>query len=100
MRVYGVDPRRTTLRRIWVLLQRIPLGEWHAGDGAASWTAESYLLAGVLDAVNQLSWITASVHSKRKPKRPDAVTRPGTRQKKPKTKWTDLHKTLGVGENG
>jgi hypothetical protein len=79
----------------------MPLGAWHARDGESSWTAEAYLLAGVLDAVNQLTWITASVHSKRKPKRPDAIQRPGVKnKKKPKTKWTDLHKQLGVGDGG
>ena len=100
MRVYGVDPRRATLRRIWVLLQRFPLGAWHAKDSESSWTAEAYLLAGVVDAVNQLTWITASVHSKRKPKRPEAIQRPGVRHKRPKTKWSDLHKQLGVGDGG
>lgn len=80
------------------MLQRLPLGEWHKGQGAGSWSSEAYLLAGVLDAVNQLAWMTAAVNSKRKPKRPEPIPRPGKAAKKPKTKWTDLHKTLGVGE--
>ncbi len=98
LRVYGIDPRRATLRRIWVLVQRLPLGAWHKDQGASSWTAEAYLLAAVVDSVNQLAWMTAAVNSKRKPPRPEPIERPGKKKQKKKIKWTDLHKQFGAGD--
>ena len=97
LRVYGIDPHRATLRRVWTLVQRLPQGTWLKGDGPGSWSNEAYLLAGVLDAVNQHAWITAAINSKRKPPKPEAVPRPGARAKKRKTKWAALHKELGLG---
>ncbi|NBQ37920.1 MAG: hypothetical protein EBU42_10430 [Synechococcus sp.] len=98
MRVYGVDTHRATLRRVTVLAQRLPPGTWNKDQGPGSWSNEAYLLAAVVDAVNQHAWITAAVNSKRKPPKPESVKRPGSTAKKAKTKWTDLHKTLGVSD--
>jgi hypothetical protein len=81
-RAYGLDPARLTLRRLWVLLHRIPAGTWPEADHPASWSVESYLLANVVDAANQVAWITAAANSKRKPPRPKAVPRPGERRRK------------------
>lgn len=99
LRVYGVDPQEATLRRVWVLLTRLPLGAWQKEQGAASWTQESYLLASVIDAVNQLAWVTVAANSKTKPKPPKPVPRPGQRKQGTggtKVAWKDLHKTLGM----
>lgn len=98
MRVYGIDPHRATLRRVLTLVQRLPPGTWTKDQGPGSWSNEAYLLAAVVDAVNQHAWITAAVNSKRKPPKPELVKRPGPKQDKPKTKWTDLHKQLGVND--
>ena len=86
---------QATPRRVWVLIGRLPLGSWVKDQGPGSWTNESYLLASVVDAVNQNSWLLAAVNSKKKPKRPEAFPRPGTKAKK-KTSWTDIGKQLGA----
>lgn len=93
-----MDSHRATLRRVVTLVQRLPQGSWTKDQGPGSWTTEAYLLAAVVDAVNSHAWITAAVNSKRKPPKPESVQRPGEKSKKKKTKWTDLHKQLGVGD--
>lgn len=77
MRVYGVDPHQATMRRVRVLLRRLPPGEWQAGDGPAAWSREAWLLADVVDAVNTTSWLVAAANSKRPPERPNPYPRPG-----------------------
>ena len=102
LRVYGIDPQKATLRRIWVLLERLPMGSWTKGHGPASWSNEAYLLAQTIDAINQMVWVTVAVNSKRKPKAPKPVYRPGQKGKDKKMKWTDLGQALsgieGVAE--
>jgi hypothetical protein len=82
LRVYGVDPHSITLRRLWVLMQRLPAGAWKKDAGPGSWTETDYLLANVIDAVNQVSWVVAQSNSKRKVPVPKPVERPGQRRKK------------------
>jgi hypothetical protein len=94
LRVYGVDPQQATPRRVWVLLQRLPLGAWHKDQGPASWTNEAYLMAQVVDAVNQVAWVQVAVNSKKKPKPPKPVWRPGAKDQKQKTSWADLEAAL------
>ena len=79
---YGVDPSDLSLRRFWVLLRRLPVGAWPDQDEPASWSAEAHLLASVIDAVNENTWVLAAVNSKRKPPRPDAMPRPGARKRR------------------
>jgi hypothetical protein len=99
LRVYGIDPHRATLRRVVTLVQRLPAGTWHKDQGPGSWSNEAYLLAAVVDAVNQHAWMTAAINSKRKPPKPEPVQRPGGKKKaKKKIAWTDLHKQFGVGD--
>lgn len=91
LRVYGVDPHRATLRRVAVLLRRLPLGAWQKGQTGMSWTRESWLLADVLDAVNNLTWLTAALNSKTKPPRPKPYARPGQVEPKPVTRsWASI----------
>ena len=97
MRVYGVDPQQSSLRRVWVLLQRLPQGSWIRDNGPGSWSNEAYLLANVIDALNQVVWVQVAVNSKRKPKQPKPVPRPGQAQKK-KIAWSDLGDALGIVE--
>jgi len=80
LRTYGVDTLGPGLspRRVWVLLSNMPAGavpQWT--DSAAAWSVESHLLATLLDAVNMLTWVQVAKASKRKPKQPKPVDRPG-----------------------
>ena len=83
---YGVDTLdpALTLRKLWVLLQRLPPGAWSDPTSEASWSIEAYLLAAAVDRMAELSWITATVNSKKGqgPKRPKPVPRPGATVKK------------------
>lgn len=76
---YGIDTLdpRLTLRRMWVLLRRLPAGSWPDPDEAASWSIESHLLAAVVDRLGELAWLTAAVNSKKQPKKPKPIPRPG-----------------------
>jgi hypothetical protein len=82
LRVYGVDSHSVTFRKLKVLLNRIPLGEWNKDQGPASWSGEAYLLANVIDAINQASWVYAQSQSKKKVPMPKPITRPGQEEKK------------------
>jgi hypothetical protein len=77
LRVYGIDPHRATLRRVHTLLRRLPPGEWHKDQGPAAWSREAWMLADVVDAVNQNTWVLAAVNSKRNPPKPKPYPRPG-----------------------
>lgn len=92
LRVYGVDSHRATLRRVSVLLRRLPPGAWQKEQGPASWSREAWMLADVVDAVNQLSWLTAAVNSKSKPERPKPYPRPGDKAKQDfkKVTWSEM----------
>jgi len=83
---YGVDTLdpTVTLRRVWVLLRRLPPGTVSDPDSAASWSVESHLLATMVDAVRDLTWLTAAVNSKQKPQRPKPMHRPGNKPVKGK----------------
>jgi hypothetical protein len=49
---------------------------------AEQWSRVEHLLAGVIDAVHQHSWIYVSAHSDRAPDRPPPLPRPGVAPKK------------------
>lgn len=97
LRVYGVDPLQASPRRVWSLLQRLPMGAWIKDQGPASWSNEAYLLAQAVDAINQVAWINVAVHSKRKPKPPKPTWRPGQATKK-KMSWSDFGAALANAE--
>lgn len=40
-----------------------------------------YMLANVIDAINQNTFVLVSANSKRKPKRPEPIMRPSVKQK-------------------
>jgi hypothetical protein len=81
---YGVDVHAAGLssRRLWVLLKRLPPYARVGADTEQQWSQESYLLAAVVDAVQNLSYITMQVWSKSKVKPPKPLPRPGDRTKK------------------
>ena len=79
---YGVEPWTVTPRRLRVLIQALPPGLWADPDSPMSWSVEAHLLAGTIDAVNQVAWLTAATNSKRPPPRPKPVDRPGSRRQR------------------
>lgn len=46
------------------------------------WGADRHLLATVVDAVQINTWVLSSANSKRKPKKPTLVTRPGKKKRR------------------
>jgi len=79
---YGVDvlDPEVSLRRIHVLLQRLPP---HARRGGEQWSTESELLAGLIDHVAQLTWVTLRANGAKGARRPQPVPRPGDRKRRP-----------------
>lgn len=91
LRVYGIDPHRATLRRVAVLVRRLPPGTWQKDQTAAAWSREAWVMADAVDAVNELTWLTAAIHSKSAPPRPKPYPRPGVEEPQPKkSSWTKL----------
>jgi hypothetical protein len=90
----------TDLRRIYLAVKNLPMGVWPDSTHGASWTVESYLLANVLDAIRELTWVTIKVNAGKNAhvKRPEATYRPGKGPSlgKPKMKWSDLPAMLGA----
>lgn len=54
------------------------------GDDARTegWDTQAYLLAGLVDAVRENTFVTAQIQSKKKLKRPDPIDVPGNKKKK------------------
>lgn len=102
-RYYGIDAMgllRGTLsvRKAMVLLAALPADsafvsaiapELDGDTGGGSerlWSTTDQLLASVLDAVREMSWVLVSVNSKSKVRRPDPLPRPGPRPDKTKVR--------------
>lgn len=69
-----------------MLVNQLPLGSrtvaaLRGGEQFIGWDADRYFLATLIDAVNQVSYVTAAANSKRKPKAPKPVPRPSKVQK-------------------
>lgn len=92
LRVYHLDPHSITLRRLWVIIQRLPLGSWKKDQGAASWDEGNYLLAQAVDAINQVAWTVAQVNSKKQIPQPKPIRRPGETEKR--TSWANVASEL------
>jgi len=78
---YGVDvlDPDVSLRRVHVLLQRLPP---HARRAGEQWSIESELLAGLIDHVAQLTWVTLRANGAKSAKRPQPVPRPSDRDRR------------------
>lgn len=78
MAAYGVDTLdpAVSLRRVWVLLNRLPPQFRRGGE---QWSAEADLLALLTDHVANLTWVTLRAHGAKNAKRPKPVPRPGDR---------------------
>lgn len=72
---YGIDvlDPRVTVRRVWVLAQRLP--PWARAMGEP-WGAESDLLALVCDHLAQLTWVTLKLGGAKSVVRPKPIPRP------------------------
>lgn len=105
MACYGVDVLAPglSMRRLWVLLKRLPPYARIGADDTQRWSQESYLLAAVIDAVQNLTYVTTQVWSKSKVKPPKPIPRPGDRAtSRPGTQqvtgWRKVLRALGQGE--
>jgi hypothetical protein len=78
MAAYGVDvlDPRTTPRRVLSLLEYLPPSARRPGE---PWSIESELLAGLIDHVAELTWLTARVNGSKNAARPRPVPRPKRR---------------------
>ncbi len=79
---FGVDVTdpAVTNRKVRVLLERVPPRARELGQ---PWTPEAELLAGLIDHVAYLTWVTQRVHGG-KPSKPKPVWRPPrTEQRRP-----------------
>jgi hypothetical protein len=77
---YGVDvlDPRTSARRVHVLLERLPPSYRLPGE---QWSVEAELLAGLIDHVANLCYITARAAGARSATRPQPVKRPPRRHR-------------------
>lgn len=76
---YGVDvlDPGVSLRRVHVLLERLPPAARVQGE---HWSTEAELLAHVLDALRDLTWITSTAYGGKSPQ-PKPVQRPPLRER-------------------
>jgi hypothetical protein len=82
---YGIDTlsRKVTLRRIWVLLRRLPAGSWSDPESELSWSMESHLLASILDSLSALVYVTLKANGAKNAKQPRPVPRPKPKPRPP-----------------
>jgi len=98
-----MDPS-VSLRRVDLALRGLPMGVWPDAESPASWHVSDYLLANLIDAVRELTWVVARTNGA-KAKKPDPVYRPGSRRPgKPAQKrgsWAEFARSLiGGGGDG
>lgn len=72
---YGVDvlDPAVSLRRVWVLLERLPPQYRRGGE---QWSTEAELLAVLVDHVANLTWVTLKANGAKNAPRPKPVPRP------------------------
>ncbi len=101
---YGVDvlDLSVSTRRLWVLLERLPPSARRHGE---QWSIESELLAGLIDHVAYLTWVTLKASGAKSVARPKPVPRPKQRgqvtrrqpeQQQRKATWMDAAKSLAA----
>lgn len=86
-------------RELWVLIGKLPQGSWtqtelRDADGErpppdpdkfGPWSLEHYLLASLIDAVQNLTYVFSIAHSdprKSAPKQPEPTRRPGVNERR------------------
>jgi hypothetical protein len=75
---FGVDvlDPGTSLRRVHVLLDRLPAGSWPDQESGLSWSTEAHLLAAVVDSLGALVYITLKAHGAKHVRQPKPLPRP------------------------
>lgn len=83
-------------RRMHHLLQALPSGAFPGVDHPAAWSTEAHLLAAVVDEVRNLTWVEVAKASKRRPKQPKPMPRPGARRRQKVTALSLADALTGV----
>lgn len=98
LRFYGVDvvglvsdPPTISPAQVLALISGLPaesktVSLLRESDDAVGWDTNSYLLASVVDAVRENTYVTAQVNSKKKLKPPEPLKVPGAGARKPEKK--------------
>lgn len=96
---YGVRTRDVSLRELRVLMDRLPPGVFSDPDRGEVWSPEAHLLAGVIDALNDLCYLTILVNTPKEKRGglhpPKPLLRPGG-VKKQAMSATDQVKALAA----
>lgn len=79
--VQVLQPGGMSPRQVLALIRQLPpesrtVAALRGGDQFRGWGVDRYLLASVIDAINQNTFAFVSANSKRKPKAPEPVSRP------------------------
>lgn len=78
---YGVRTRDVSLRELRVLMHRLPPGVLQDPDRGDVWSDETHMLASVVDAVNDLAYVTLMIaldpEARQRVPKPKPVPRPG-----------------------
>jgi hypothetical protein len=74
-------------RKALALIKTLPLdsatvASLQGGEEFRGWDSHMYMLANVIDAINQNTYVLVSANSKRKPKRPEPIPRPAKQKSK------------------
>jgi hypothetical protein len=96
---FGIDvlDPRVSLRRVWVLAQRLP--PWVRSMGEP-WSAESDLLALVVDHLAQLAWITLRAAGAQAVTRPRPIPRPSGARLRAESRSASLSEPQGGKSSG
>ena len=92
-------------RLIAYALAHLPPGCWPDAEHEGSWTVESYMLANVVDAVRELTYVVAKVNGAKHVKKPEPVYRPGGGARRRgaaggKVRWADFGQALARAVGG
>lgn len=96
---FGLDIHSISMGKAARLMKRLPPGSVPYAGNAASWSFESHLLAAVVDQLQWVTWTLVAVNSKKQPKKPKPLPRPGA-VTPPRQAWSDLADQMGGGSGG
>ena len=95
---FNLNIHEISLGKAGRLMRRLPPGSVPFARNAAAWSYETHLLATVVDQLQWLTWTLVAVNSKKSPKKPTALVRPGDQPKR--TSWVDLANQIGGDSDG
>lgn len=87
------------------LIQNLPddsatVAAMRGGRQFYGWDTDRYLMAQLVDSVRENTWVLAAVNSKKKPKRPDPLERPGKSGATKKNQFAALARAAYKGKRG